>query len=171
MKGTTQRSRVRRGLAALVVASVVWSLSTAVSASATPTGSIVGSVKSPGGTEVAGIEVYVYPVGTTGIADEAKTATNGSYEATGLSPGKYDISYFNASSTGSWLSGWYRNATSQSTATAVRVMASGETVANITIRHAGTISGTVTDPSGDPVGQIAVWAYPVGSVTDRKSVV
>jgi hypothetical protein len=151
-----------RGVGALGVGPLVWSLIAVAPASATSTGSITGTVANAG-QGISGIEVYVYKAGTTQVVSEAQTGSNGSYDATALSPGQYDISYFNGDSEGSWLSGWYKNATSEASATPVKVKSAGVTDVNITIRQAGTITGVVTDPSGNSVPGIAVWAYPVGS--------
>ncbi len=145
---------------AIVTTGVMWA---AAPASAAPKGSITGTVTDKAGHPIAGIEVYAYVAGTTQIVGETNSAANGSYTEPGLATGEYDLYFFPSGSTGSWLSAWYKHATSEAGATAVSVTSPDATTVDIKVRPAGSINGKVTDPSGNPVGGIEVYAYVAGT--------
>ena len=147
-------------IAATVMAVTLWA---ATPASATPKGSITGLVTDKGGNPIGGIEVYAFEAGTNQIAGEANSASNGSFTEPNLKTGDYDLYYFPSGSTGSWLSAWYKHATSEAGATPVSVTSPDATTVDITLRPAGTIDGTATSPSGKPVGGIEVSAYAAGT--------
>jgi len=128
-----------------------------------PAGTVDGTVTGPGGMPVSGIQVYAYPAGSDQPVAETESATGGTYTLSNLASGTYDLSYSPSGSTGSWLSGWYKHATSQATATPLQVTAPDATVAHIHVRVAATITGTVSDAAGDPVPGINVYAYVAGS--------
>jgi hypothetical protein len=81
---------------------------------ATIDGTVMGS-----GQPVDGIGVYAYDAGTTTVAWEASTGTNGSISLPNLASGSYDLYYF--APEGNWKSGRYKNAKSESKATPVKV--------------------------------------------------
>lgn len=165
-----------RAGAAVVAAVAGWAALGAVpAASAAPatTGSAgtISGVVSHAGAGVGSISVVAFEAGTTIEAAAAQTDGTGAYSLTGLAPGSYDLEYSNAGPTGSWLPGWYRGATSESTATPVTVTGGASATADITLRRAATISGVVRDPSGAGVGGIEVYLHPAGSavVVDEVS--
>jgi protocatechuate 3,4-dioxygenase beta subunit len=157
---TGRSFRAVLAVGAMVMSAIVCS---ALPASAASKGSITGFVRDKAGNPVAGIEVYAYVAGTTQIVGEVNSAANGSYTEPGLETGEYDLFYFPSGSTGSWLSDWYKHASSEADATPVSVTSPSTTTVDITVRPAATIDGTVTDPSGNPVGGIEVEAYEAGA--------
>jgi hypothetical protein len=126
-------------------------------------GAVSGQVVDQSGSPIQGIEVYAFDAGTNTIVGESESNSSGDYSEPGLATGSYDLFFFATNTTGSWLSGWYKNATSESAAKAVKVKAPATATANITVYPAGTISGTVTDDSGMPVASVSVAAYVSGT--------
>ncbi len=160
--GLSWTGRSFRAVLAAVAMVMTATVFAALPASAAAKGSITGLVLDKAGNPIAGIEVYAYEAGTTQIVGETNSAANGSYTEPGLATGEYDLYYFPSGSTGSWLSAWYKHASSEADATPVSVTSPSATTVDITVRPAATIDGTVTDPSGNPVGGIEVEAYVVG---------
>ena len=127
---------------------------------------IAGTVTGPSNEPVQGIEVWAFVAGTTGGAPvgEVLSASDGSYAIPNLANGSYDLYYFPSSSTGSWLSGWYEDASSQQTATPVAVKAPDTSTADIVLEPGATIDGTVTG-DGHRLSGIQVTAYLAGTNT------
>jgi hypothetical protein len=155
-----KRTRAALTAGAVLAAGILWAAPAATAAS---TGSISGTVTNRGGDPISGIEIYAYVAGTTQIAGEVNSAANGTYSVPDLATGSYDLYYFPSGPTGSWLSGWYKHATSEATATPVTVTAPRDTHIDITVRPAGTIDGTVTDRAADPVSGIEIYAFVAGT--------
>lgn len=132
-----------------------------VNASLAPGGEITGTVTGHG-AKLAEMCVESY----SNDEEEATTytANNGSYTLEGLASGSYDVE-FTAGCGGTstdWAPQWYRAASSQASATSVRVTA-GKTTSGINAAMAvgGTIDGTVTIAGGGAVVEGCVEAYPV----------
>jgi hypothetical protein len=116
------------------------------------TGSISGTVTAVvGGGDVSGICVDAFTSdGTLTLVGSATTAADGTYAISGLSAGNYDVEFSVAScgTTGSYLTQWYNNATSSSTAHVVPVTAGSATVSINAALVSGAITGTVTAATG-----------------------
>jgi IPT/TIG domain/Carboxypeptidase regulatory-like domain len=116
------------------------------------TGSISGTVTAAvGGGDVSGICVDALTSdGTLTVVGSAATAADGTYAISGLSPASYDVEFSVAGcgTTGSYLTQWYNNATSSSTAHVVPVTAGTTTPSINAALISGAIAGTVTAASG-----------------------
>ncbi len=114
-------------------------------AAAYGTGAITGTVTeaSSPGTGIKGIGVTVVSE-SRGYAGGVVTGASGKYEVNGLTPGSYKVEF--SSSGLNFVSQYYDEASSFSTATPVTLRAEGETQSEINakLREGGEISGTVT---------------------------
>ena len=98
----------------------------------------------------------------------SSTTSDGSYLITVLFPGSYSVTFRDVDDRG-YAPEWYDDANNEGSATAVEVGA-GEAVVGIDAQLAegGSISGRVTDESGDPLAGITVhWS--VGSTINGQS--
>ena len=116
------------------------------------TGSISGTVTAAaGGGDVSGICVDALTSdGTLTLVGSATTAADGTYAISGLSAGNYDVEFSvsGCGTTGSYLTQWYNNATSSSTAHVVPVTAGATTASINAALISGAITGTVTAATG-----------------------
>jgi hypothetical protein len=153
-----------------LVAITVASPATDINAAMTVGTSISGTVSaSLDGGDLAGICVNAIPVGGTSSAGTAGTsAIDGTYTVGGLLPGSYDVEFSAGSCGGNYVTQWYNNtptgASTVSGALAVAVtVASPATGVNAAMQASTSISGSVNAAvSGDDIGNMCVWAYPVG---------
>jgi protocatechuate 3,4-dioxygenase beta subunit len=92
------------------------------------------------------------------------TENGGRYQIRGLTPGQYLVN-FSPCAGGKFGGRWYRNGTTLANATPVKVRA-GRTTTGISQRlvEGGSISGTVTGPSGQPAKNICVQAFDSASL-------
>ena len=116
------------------------------------TGSISGTVTAAaGGGDLSGICVDALTSdGTLTLVGSATTAADGTYAISGLSAGNYDVEFSVAGcgTTGSYLTQWYNNAASSSTAHVVPVTAGATTASINAALISGAITGTVTAATG-----------------------
>ena len=115
-------------------------------------GSISGAVTDASGDPLAFVHVTLGPV-----FGEAVTEADGSYRINGLVAGSYTVRF--ADSQDRYLTEWFDDASDEASAMPV-VVAQGEAVSGIDaqLAIAGSISGTVTGPDGNPVAGILVSA-------------
>jgi hypothetical protein len=139
--------------------------------------SVSGTVNATvGGADIAGICVSAYPVGGPSSAGTAGiSATNGTYSVGGLLPGSYDIEFSAGSCGGNYVTQWY-NGTSTGTSSESGALAVAVSVAtpasdiNAAMSASTSISGTVDAAAGGAsIGNMCVWAYPVGGGTVEKA--
>jgi hypothetical protein len=115
-------------------------------------GSITGTVTDSYSDPVEGVTVYAYEY-VSGDYYRASTTSSedGSYTIRGLPPGDYRV---NAGTTGTgFLTEYYDNTQDPASAVPVTVVAE-QTTENIDLQLAlggGEITGTVTNPAGDPI--------------------
>jgi poly(3-hydroxybutyrate) depolymerase len=123
------------------------------------TGSVRGTVTDETGAPVVGAVVWAYaPTDAWTGSAGAITGADGSYEITGLEAGDYQVSFLPIPSPG-LKPEWYDSAT-RSSATPVTVTAGGVTPAiDAELAPASSVSGTVVDTGGLPIGGVQVWAY------------
>ena len=127
-------------------------------------GTIAGTVTAAtGGADLTGICVSVFTSnGLLSPAGNATTAADGTYSITGLSTGSYDVEFSTGcGSTGNYLTQWYNNEPSSTSANAVPVIA-GTTSPTIdeSLVTGGTMAGTVTAKAGGAdLGGICVSVY------------
>lgn len=104
----------------------------------------------------------VNPAGNFGFAE---TGINGTYKATGLSAGQYQV-FFNdpTCATSQFAAQWYSGQPTQLTAGTIAVRA-GDTTTRIdaALKPFGAITGNVTGPTDAPVAGECVTAIPVGT--------
>ncbi|MDQ0209547.1 carboxypeptidase regulatory-like domain-containing protein [Arthrobacter bambusae] len=104
---------------------------------------ISGTVTAPTGVNLTSTQVSASGVGT-GSSGYAQVAADGTYKLIGLPAGSYNLEFYNDST----VPQWYRNASSQATATAVTVSAQQDlTGIDATLVKGATISGTVSGVS------------------------
>jgi protocatechuate 3,4-dioxygenase beta subunit len=119
--------------------------------------SISGNIKSVGAssTNLAGIDVYAYPVGSF-LGSSTTTDNNGNYTLSSLRAGTYVVQF----SGGDYFTEWWNDAATRETATSITLTA-GQVRSGIspTLAKAATISGTVTG-AGSPAPAVAgAWVY------------
>ena len=139
------------------------SINAALVTGATITGTVTAAV---GGSVQAGICVDANQVGGSGF-EAATTKADGTYTIAGLATGSYDIEFSpNCGNSGSFLTQWYHNEISATTANAVAVTAGSTTSGiNAALAPPGTITGTVTAAMGGaPVSGICVNVTQVGGL-------
>jgi hypothetical protein len=124
-------------------------------------GAISGTVTDPASAAVAGREVIAEPLGEYGYYGNATTAADGTYSLDGLPADAYCVY---VTDDGSPLAGEHY-ADKSSCDTADPVIVGDTTVTNIDFALAtgGTITGTVTDPTGNPATSGQVEAIKLGS--------
>ena len=130
---------------------------TGIDASLRTSGSISGTVTDAGGTPIEGIAVDVMAGPQYNSYQTYSTDADGRYEATGLASGKYKVRF--RSNEGMYRTVWWEGRGSQDSADEISV--SGGPVENINaaLEAATMISGTVTDGSGTPLGDINVGVF------------
>ncbi len=135
-------------------------------------GTITGTVTASG-APLGGVCVNAYLGASSVQSASTTTAPNGTYSLVGLAAGSYDVQFVGSCSvSGSYATQWYDNVTARASATAVTVTAGGTSPGvndALAAVASGSVSGTVTDPSGNPVPGICVDAYPQGSTSPVTS--
>ena len=129
---------------------------TGVDAQLATGGHITGTVTGPNGDPLAGI--YVNAVRSNGdLASPGFAATDaqGHYDIGGLAAGDYTVSF--VSPTQGYVQEFWPDAHLPATGTPVTVTEGGTTGAiDAQLDQAGSLSGTVTGPAGQPVKDVAV---------------
>jgi Carboxypeptidase regulatory-like domain len=138
---------------------------TGVNAKLRPGGSIAGVVTAAGAS-VGDTCVEVASTDPNNLGGFGGTSSDGSYRATGLAAGTYQV-YFDPQCIfgNTDLAGqWYDNQPTQATATPVTVVV-GQTTPqiNAALQPNGQITGTVSGPSATPLAGICVTAVPVSA--------
>jgi hypothetical protein len=131
---------------------------TGISAVMQPGGSIVGTVTSKSGHPVHGACVSLIPLQDTGVIDPfigSHVTTNGAgqYRITNLTPGPYQLF---AGCGGRYAPTWFRSAPDSTTASFLSVLPGRTETVDFKLGHGGSISGTVTDRAGHPLGNMCV---------------
>ena len=130
-------------------------------------GAISGSVTDANGDPVPGVQVRAYGPGDTLVASHTtSTTSDGTYLLGDLRPIETGAEYrvlFSPPAGSGLAHEWFDDAASRSLATAVTVTG-GQTVGGIDahLEQTGAISGSVTDPNGDPMSGVRVSAYAPG---------
>ncbi|WP_460455335.1 beta strand repeat-containing protein [Arthrobacter bambusae] len=158
--------RFRRLIAifAAVLATLLFGGNIPAQATVAATATISGTVTAPAGVNLTSVFVYASPVGSISSPAYAPVAADGTYKITGLPAGNYNVQ-FSGYNSGA-LDQWYRNATTQATATAVTVTTGQDvTGINATLVKGATISGTITAPAGVNLTSVYVYASTVGSTS------
>ncbi|MCH7653056.1 MAG: carboxypeptidase regulatory-like domain-containing protein, partial [Chloroflexi bacterium] len=119
-------------------------------------GSISGTVTNSNGDPISNADVWAETYDCCG-GNGTRTDSNGDYTISGLATGSYrvQVNVFD----GDYSGEFYDNTTDWGLATEVAVTA-GQTTSLIdfVLGAGGTISGTVTNGSGDPVANADIWA-------------
>ena len=146
--------------AATGVAVATGAVVTGIDAQLTEHGTISGTVTDANGDPVEGIQVSAGDFSSS-------TTSDGSYLITVLFPGSYTVAFRDVDDRG-YAAEWYDDANNEGSATPVEVDA-GEAVVGIDAQLAegGSISGRVTDESGDPLAGITAM---VGGWHDQRAV-
>jgi hypothetical protein len=126
-------------------------------ASAAPGGQITGTVTGSGGDPVRGITVTAYDSDTGEFSDRATTKKDGTYRLKKLDAADYTIEFTDDSDRPLYATEYYDDQPDFEDATPVTLTSRG-TVSGIDAELAryGTITGTVTDEEGNPLGGIFV---------------
>jgi hypothetical protein len=140
---------------------------TGINARLGPGASISGTVT--GGAQPRpqiGTCIELFPLNPNGSFGFAETGIDGTYTATGLTSGQYQV-FFNDPTcffgVPSLASQWYNGQPTQATADIVTVAAGGKTTGvDATLQPFGTVSGTVTGPGQAQVSGECVTAVPIG---------
>ena len=150
-----------------------------INASLTTAGSISGNVTNESGQPLQGVHVNIYKLDSTsgqwlptGWAD---TDASGNYAAVGLQTGDYKVGFsfsgycFSPGCVPSNYSPQYYNGKPDlNSADTVSVTAGSTTTGiNASLAAGGSITGTVTDGSGQPLQNISVGAYLLDSVSGQ----
>lgn len=123
---------------------------------------ISGSITNGEGAPLAGMNVQLYQLdpenGEYYSFNGVSTNDEGAYSFDGLYPGSYKVGIFDPN--GTYAFQFYSGVSKLDDASVVTIADFAETRSGVdAVMHtAGTISGTVTDPQGDPVSNIEVIA-------------
>ena len=112
---------------------------------------------------LGGICVVAFPSPGPGSSYSAVTASNGTYAMNGLPSGSYTVEFYDCGNQGSYVTQWYKGASTQASATPVSVTAGQPTTGiDAAMAPGGSISGTVTDTASPPddLANICVNAVP-----------
>ena len=140
---------------ALCVALPMMASTSAEAAPPAGTGSISGLVVDGGGTPLAGICVNIENGPGT------QTDGNGEYSIPDLAAGSYWLQFIDCQPSPAYVTQWYAGQTDRSSATAVDVLDDLDTpLADVTMQPGVSVTGTVTDGGGNPLGGINVWVNP-----------
>jgi Carboxypeptidase regulatory-like domain len=136
-----------------------------------PAGSISGTVfGGPAATPQSDACVVVVAEGAGVAVASTDTGSTGTYQIANLAPGNYKIYLgdpFCLFADSSFAPQWYRDKSSEATATVVKVVSGSDTAdVNATLGGDGTITGVVTTPSHKPVAGECVTASPVNPVAE-----
>lgn len=129
-----------------------------VDATLAPGGSISGFVYAPGLVPIQGVSVSAEAGGNTYVAT---TQANGGYSFGGLSTGDYRLQFVPPDN--DYLAQYWNGKSSYDSADLIHVVA-GSPVTDVSpiLQPAGSISGTVTDGSNNPIDGATVYASGVG---------
>lgn len=140
-------------------------------------GNVSGTVTSAStGTALSNICAYLYPVGVSSSASYAScTALSGTYTISGVASGSYDVAF--SDPTGTYNTQWYNGtstgAADQSGATAITVGSGNQTTPEInaamSVVAQATVTGTITNTSGNPLANICAYLYLTGTSTTTSS--
>jgi len=139
-------------------------------------GSLTGSIKARVTGRPVGACAYLYRHGDASSAAFATCAhTDGAFEAGGVTPGTYDVAFFDPAGRyrTQWYSGSVEGAVAQIGATAVGV-ANGQSTRDIdasmrAVDPLGNLTGRLTDPvSRAPLAGVCVYLYPVGEASSAS---
>jgi hypothetical protein len=152
-QATTNRS------AATPVNVTVGATTSGINATMAPGGSISGSVTVPSGT-AADVCIAAFTADDNDVgfssAEAGVPATTGSYVITGLSPGSYTVKFTACSTSANLAPQYWQGAANEASSTPVAVTAGNTaTGINATMTQGGSITGTVTVPSGS-AGDVCV---------------
>jgi hypothetical protein len=137
-------------------------------------GTISGRVTDGAGNGIPGICVFFYAGGGTVQWDHyATTAANGTYSLDDLPTVSFDVQFMDGcGNVKAYAPQWYDNAATEKAATPVKVSAAQTTQGiNAMLAAAGTITGTVTDTSSNPLVGVCVSADTAGSTQQAASTV
>ena len=152
---------------------------TGVDAELTRLGSISGTVTADTGEPVSPVCVDVYDAETGNWVGWTETDASGNYIA-GVLAGTYHLTFYDCGGVGNYEREWFDDQPTRETATRVVVTGVDETAgidAELATRVLGSISGTVTSNSGQPLPDICIdifdsvtggfagWAYSTPSGT------
>ncbi len=117
-------------------------------------GTISGEATDTSGASAAGVYVAIYRTGESDQAGHAVTASDGSYQSTGLAPGTYTVEFEPPAASGLAYQWWNGQAITGTPAT-VTVTASFDTSAiSAVLQTGGTITGTAVEASGAPLAGV-----------------
>ena len=126
-------------------------------------GSISGTVTVSGGSAAPGVCVDASGTGTSNgtVTVHVTTSSSGTYTVPDLPAGTYEVAFSSGcGSSADYVTQYYNDQPSASTATQVTVTGSADTSGiDATMQLAGAISGTVKDASGVGLPGICVGAY------------
>lgn len=106
---------------------------------------------------LVGLDVQVFEAQSEEFVTSGRTDSSGGYSAGGLPTGSYKV-FFQGNS--QYSGAWYQNAASLSQATLVTVSAPNtRSGIDAALAHGGSISGRVTDRSGNPLQYVRVSAF------------
>jgi len=126
--------------------------------------SISGTVTSAGGTPLSQICVSAFRQSNNGwqwLAGST-TAPDGTYTAGGISAGEVRVQFQDCNSTGHYVEEWWDDKPTFDDATPI-TLAAGESRSGLdaSLTAGGAVTGTVTGPTGDPLGNVCVNAVDV----------
>jgi len=120
-------------------------------------GIISGRVTNASSQGISNVSVRIYDLSNVQIKS-ASTDTSGNYSVLGLVPGNYKV-FFDTRNDGNYISEWYNDKTSFTTADQVSVAVDLTTSVNAHLASGGIISGQVTNTSNMGIANVNVNVY------------
>jgi protocatechuate 3,4-dioxygenase beta subunit/subtilase family serine protease len=132
-------------------------------------GSISGTLSDADGKPLPGMFVEVYDDATLEYVGDGSADRTGTYVVGGLATGSYRV-YFSGGA--GYVGEWYEDQADLFSATPVPVTAPEQATASAVLARGGSISGTVTDASGNPLPDVWISLHgangiPVAGTTTR----
>lgn len=127
---------------------------------------IVGKVTEGQGIPLSDILVTLYQPSTTTAGEwttvasvQTEAISSGAYAFAKLAPGPYRLGFTDLYASPRYLDEFYHNAPNLATATTISLTANLRTRIDVTLTSVSSITGTLTDPFGDPLADMWIVAF------------
>ncbi len=120
--------------------------------------SVAGTVTDRSGAPISGVNVNVNPT-TSGPSAWAQTGADGTYTTGPVPPGDYRVQFSSSGPSSNWATQYWSDKPSWNTAQIITITTADAPIRagiDAALTHGATVTGTVTNAGGQPVGGICV---------------